>query len=263
MLGKLFKYEMKATARIFVPVYIAMVLLSGIGRLVSGIDLFSGELSWIAGLFLATYVFAIFAVFILTYVVVIQRFYKNLLSDEGYLMFTLPVKPSRLILSKLLASVLWMVCTVVAILFSLLVLAASKDFFAAIPEAWASLVAFFTKEFGGYSTLMAVELIVLLVVALFCSMLLFFVSIALGQLISRHKVAGAFAAYLLISFVVEIVMLLLLFLLVSIQGFSMDEISNRTGVTVFMPLILFLQTAFSLVYFFLTNFIFKKHLNLE
>ena len=106
MLGKLFKYEMKATSRIFLPVYIAVVLFAALGRLVTGIDLFSNELSWLSGIFMGTYVLVIVATAVLTYIVVIQRFYKNLLTDEGYLMFTLPVKPSRLILSKLFSAML-------------------------------------------------------------------------------------------------------------------------------------------------------------
>lgn len=40
------------------------------------------------------------ALFVLTMIVIIQRFYKGLLCDEGYLMFTLPVKPWQLIATK-------------------------------------------------------------------------------------------------------------------------------------------------------------------
>ena len=39
-----------------------------------------------------------------TCVVTIQRFYKGLLGQEGYLMFTLPVKNWQLVFSKALVS---------------------------------------------------------------------------------------------------------------------------------------------------------------
>ena len=45
--------------------------------------------------------------FVATLIVVIQRFYKSLLGDEGYLMFTIPVKAWQNILNKLLVSMLW------------------------------------------------------------------------------------------------------------------------------------------------------------
>ena len=40
---------------------------------------------------------------------ILQRFYKNLLSGEGYLMHTLPVRPWQHIASKLIAAVVWTV----------------------------------------------------------------------------------------------------------------------------------------------------------
>ena len=40
------------------------------------------------------------AAFVITLILTIQRFYKNLLTDEGYLMFTLPVSTGRLIWSQ-------------------------------------------------------------------------------------------------------------------------------------------------------------------
>ena len=33
MLGKLLKYEIKATGRIFLPIYLALILLAGINRI--------------------------------------------------------------------------------------------------------------------------------------------------------------------------------------------------------------------------------------
>lgn len=263
MLGKLFKYEMKATSRIFLPVYIAVVLFAALGRLVTGIDLFSNELSWLSGIFMGTYVLVIVATAVLTYIVVIQRFYKNLLTDEGYLMFTLPVKPSRLILSKLFSAMLWSVCSLVVILLSLVILAANAEFFHRLPELWQTFVGAFQKEFGGYSTGVFIEIIALIITALFASMMLFFVSIAVGQLISRHKIAGAFAAYLLISFIVEIVLVIILLLVGAAQGFNLSSVDNFTGITVILPIMIVLELVLGCVYFIVANLIFKKRINLE
>ena len=49
-------------------------------------------ISAIAVVMAIMYGMVIIAAFVITLIVIIQRFYKNLLTDEGYLMFTLPVK---------------------------------------------------------------------------------------------------------------------------------------------------------------------------
>lgn len=46
---------------------------------------------------------------IATFVIIIRRFYKNVFGREGYLTLTLPVSSHQLILSKLLASLIWTV----------------------------------------------------------------------------------------------------------------------------------------------------------
>lgn len=57
------------------------------------------------------YLSVIFAIAVLCFVSTVQRFYKNLLGREGYLMHTLPVNENQLILSKLLTSMVWVLCS--------------------------------------------------------------------------------------------------------------------------------------------------------
>ena len=51
------------------------------------------------------YIFGIIAIGIITIVVLVMRFYKNLFTSEGYLMHTLPVKASQHLNSKLIVAV--------------------------------------------------------------------------------------------------------------------------------------------------------------
>ena len=55
----------------------------------------------------------IVAVGIAAFVLMINRFYKNLLQDEGYVMMTLPVCVHQQIWSKLIVSTVWFAATVV------------------------------------------------------------------------------------------------------------------------------------------------------
>ena len=102
MLGKLLKYEIKATARWFLPIYIIIFLFAFINRLINPFqkvgDTYTATveglnfLNFMRGISIFVYFALIVAVIAMTFIIIIQRFYKNLLGDEGYIMFTLPVK---------------------------------------------------------------------------------------------------------------------------------------------------------------------------
>lgn len=111
MLGKLMKYEIKSCGRIFFPFYIVALLFSIIGSVFVNFDNYEHDFSvvYIIGILIA---FALFiAAIVLTILLIVQRFNKSLLEDEGYLMFTLPVSQKTLVLSKFLTSLLFIVLT--------------------------------------------------------------------------------------------------------------------------------------------------------
>ena len=124
MLGKLIKYEFKACGRVFFPIYIGILVLAAANGLFNNYNIFqfeNGGFSFSIGSIqniLILVLFALFvALFVLTIVLTIQRFKKNLLEDEGYLMFTLPVSSKNLILSKYLVALIFIVLsTIVAVL---------------------------------------------------------------------------------------------------------------------------------------------------
>ena len=110
MLKQLLKYEFKATKRLYFGLYLALALLS----VVLGVT-FRQENAWVDNtnfgrlevILMVLYLSVIFAIAVLCFVSTVQRFYKNLLGREGYLMHTLPVTETQLILSKLLTSMVW------------------------------------------------------------------------------------------------------------------------------------------------------------
>ena len=110
MLTKLLKYEFKATARTYGGIYLALLAAAGlIGFSFRG-DRAAAQ-SHVFELGVTIYSLLVMALVIVTIVTVIQRFTKNLLGREGYLMHTLPVTESQLILSKLLTSMVWVLCS--------------------------------------------------------------------------------------------------------------------------------------------------------
>ena len=106
MLGKLMKYELKATGRVLLPLYGAILLVSVLGAF--SLERMS-EFEMGALVFVLVYTGLCVALVVLTLVLIIQRFNRNLLKDEGYLMFTLPVSVHSLLFSKLFSALLWCV----------------------------------------------------------------------------------------------------------------------------------------------------------
>lgn len=120
MLGKLLKYEMKASARTLLPLYVGTMVVA----LICGIQLalmttsINGSDVWFSVVghrndsLLSMFMYLLFfglcvAIVVLTIMIVVQRFNKSLIGDEGYLMFTLPVTQVQLLSSKLIAALLW------------------------------------------------------------------------------------------------------------------------------------------------------------
>lgn len=93
MLRKLLKHEFRATARIMLPLYLVLLVTAvGANITTQGLSNSSYQILRLLGALLAmAFGIAIIGVCVMSLVVMVQRFYKNLLGDEGYVMLTLPV----------------------------------------------------------------------------------------------------------------------------------------------------------------------------
>ena len=92
---KLLKYEWKACARTCLPLYGVLILMSLISRILYVIPKNASLDFMLPAIGSMLYMGVMMAAFVVTAVILIQRFYKNLLGSEGYLMFTLPVTVSQ------------------------------------------------------------------------------------------------------------------------------------------------------------------------
>ena len=117
MLVKLIGYETKAFGRIMLPLYAAMLgfaLITELSLRVMPEDFLSG----LPGVLLCMlYGILMMSIVVMTCVLSVTRFYKNLLGVEGYLMFSLPTGTGTLIASKVISVILWSaMSTVTAVL---------------------------------------------------------------------------------------------------------------------------------------------------
>ena len=92
MLGKLIKYEFRATGRVMLPalgVLTVLVLLANLSVRLLDSRLSSFLTVLLVLVLIATFV-AVVAAELMPIIIMIVRFHKNLLANEGYLMHTLP-----------------------------------------------------------------------------------------------------------------------------------------------------------------------------
>ena len=106
MLGKLIKYEMRACARYFIPIFIAILLVfAGNGFTLKNFGNSDGDLFSVIMMVLLIAIISIF-IFLSLYVTV-KRFASSVFGDEGYLTNTLPVNTTQIIFSKAITIVIY------------------------------------------------------------------------------------------------------------------------------------------------------------
>jgi len=220
MLGKLLKYEFKATARLFLLAYAVLIVLAGVNAAGVAIGPDSGIGLLVSGVTMVLYVIAACAVFVLTLVIIVVRFYR-LLGDEGYLWFTLPVTPARHILGKLVPAVVWLIATTVVTLASVGLVTLRTGWYKRVRGVW------HTAESLGYDpkALLAIGLAFVLI-ALLLQIMMMYAAMAIGpSLIKSSRLGGSVLAYVILYCVLQVVSL-------AVVGLVALALKDALGVTV-------------------------------
>ena len=231
MLGKLLKYEFRATGRSMLPVLGVMTLLVALANVsVRVLDKnIGGFLAVLFGLIIFATVIAVIAAEIMPIVVMVTRFYRNLLGGEGYLMHTLPASVHSLVWSKLIVSCVWMFLTnvIIFLLGGLSVMHLTNMNLGAFLEGFPSVeeIREFLSSVGlsmGDLYLFLGEMVVAVVLSGIVTCLQFYAAMSLGYSFTNHK--G------LMSVLCFVGILIVLNVLTNFLG--MREVENLTEVTV-------------------------------
>ncbi len=193
MLGKLIKYELKACARTFLPLYCSIIFMS----LIVGFSM-NTEVFQIQGIAMIVLFGLFVALVVLTIMITIQRFRKNLLDDEGYLMFTLPVSSRELVLSKYIVSLLYAILSgaVSVLSFTIMGLIISKI---SILELMSVLSEVLSQISPISSMILATLLFMIVSYSIF--ILTLYLSVSMGQLpiFNKHRNLVAFISFFAIN----------------------------------------------------------------
>lgn len=255
---------MKATGRIFLPLFLALLMFAGITRFISVIS--PEKWSTPAAISMAIYIIIMVGMFVMTCIMMIQRFYRNLLSEEGYLMLTLPVKPWKHIVTKLLVSMLWIVASGIAALISILIIALQKGDLTRIIVESAAFFQHVYQRLGASVYLYSIEIIIGILISLASAILIVYASIAIGHLFSQHKMLASFGAFILLNTISQILFMLLTSEIANfcnIHVSSKDFISMQSVIQQVIAYGIVFTGLLCAAYFAVTNHILSKRLNLE
>lgn len=246
MMRKLLKYDLKSMSKVIVPFWIALFIIGVLcsTQIKFGFQNMGGAGNTLLVISVMVFIALIMAVMVMNFAVIIQRFWKGLLKEEGYLMFTLPVSERSLILSKGISAMLITLGTVVIILLLVLTVAMMHGFDLRqlmqirIPD-W------FTAKWGFY-------VIAFCVINILSGIYHLYVAMAIGQLSNKNRFLCSFAAYIVLAIVFTIVETLVL------EGSSMrlDYMINEWAY-------LAVAAAEVIIYHIITEYILSKKLNLE
>lgn len=205
MLTKLLKHEFKATGRFMWVIYAAMVLLSIAANVSMRLMEHDNNtlVNTVAVLLLVAWGISLVVGSIAVFVMLIKRFYQNLLTDEGYLMFTLPGNVHQLVLSKLIAATVWFMVSVLVVILSVMIAVIDNAMLGEVLNffrmAWREM----TVKLALNGTTMILEILVLLFVSIAASCLQFYSAMSIGYGCVNHKALKSVAAYFVMWFVLE------------------------------------------------------------
>ncbi len=270
MLGKAIKHEFRATARVFLPMFAAIILIS----LIAGVFYTHGLDTVPNTIVLMLLVMVFTAVWIVTVALLLRRFWNNILGREGYLMNVLPVSAYQHIFAKCLTAAVWLILGVIVSTLGILTVVflagvLNADFELFRKELWRVLGQVIPmlrqEELLGSAVLFAVQTLLAAISGTVFTVLHVYLAMALGQMSNKHRIWLSIGAYIGISLLMSTVSTALNTDIATTIIFN--DFNTVSGYFTIMNKVLLygnIQNIFYvLLFFFCTGFILDKKLNLQ
>lgn len=272
MLMKLLKYEWRSTGRVLPLIYLAVLALSvcvGISARNSMVT----DMGWANILFISVYMIFVAALAVVTFVVIIERFYRSMISQEGYLMHTLPVKPWQHIVSKAFMAVIWVAIAIVVVVVSFVLIAGVSGVLAEMRNEAVFSIMFNEMRyvFGDDQIDLLITCTVVQGVRLIIQL---YLAMAIGGSATKNKVAFSFLAFVVLAIITSIIGTVVSMITVMMDpsgGLASLMMATTTDISSDLQAVfsgafvsqLIMDGVLLVVFFILTNYFLKKRLNLE
>jgi len=216
------------------------------------------------GISIAVSIMLMVGICVVVFLLTIQRFWNNLLANEGYLTMTLPISVDRLIISKLLVASVWIVVSIIVVVGAILIMVGIDSFqFRLIMNNLVD-IPFPPHE----AIIILVQLIIFLVLALFAGILLLYACMSLGMLVNKYRPLVSFGAYIVITTALQIITALTIFTFIetgaylAFENFLMN-LSAFASMQVPMLIALGAILLLCVIFYAITRHMLSKRLNLQ
>lgn len=252
--------------RYFIPTTVFILCYSLITTLFFKVEDIANESNSIASamnalLFVGFIIFMI-VYCIITQVIVVVNFYQSMITDSGYLTHTLPVRKSTLLLSKYISGFIILALAGLTVIVSMIIFLDIPRLIGTYPSTVEEMLA----EFSGITGIVAffIAFIITLLVSFVFTLSGYYMSIAFGQKIGRHKIIGSIVAYGVTSIILNIFVNVIF---ISMQVFTLIITSSETLTITHVTILLYFSSVFfivlSSIMAFITHRIFTRNLNLD
>jgi len=256
------KYEFMAMGRIFLPLFAALVVISLVNSIFGAIGLSTPQTIGIV-----VSVFLMVGIAVITLIIILQRFWTNLLSNEGYLMMTLPVCPDKLIFSKLFTASVLSIASAVVVMIAILIMAITSFSFSDFAQAIRYI--FSWSPFSTTQTfILAVELKMAIILSMFTNIMLLYACMSLSMVSNKHRWLVAIGAYIAITTAMQILAAIAMAigaatgLFRGIEKFLLSFPSFGQIQLMFLGFMLLCAALFA-AFYFTTRYMLKNRLNLQ
>ncbi len=261
MLKKLYKHEFYSLFRNLLPIYIGVIGLAIFSRLFFLLDERNYWIRVIQKSTMVLFVLGIIAMFVLGVIIVLRRFYNNLLSSEGYLTFTLPFKPSQHIICKLVCGMAVTVINFICVLLSLIILNAGKNLERIVDDLIATWDMMTNKAGTLKPTVCIIEIVILAIVTLAAAILMTYTAMSIGQQF-KNRIAASVISYGVIYAIIQTIGVIIIAVISNISFDLPIDFDGIDGEILVSLAAIIYQLIYAAAYYVITRYFLSKKLNL-
>lgn len=269
MLSKLLKHEFRATGRVMLPLFAAVLAISALSNLAVRYLDFSDNwfFQTLSVVIIVLFVVGIISLGIVAVVLSVNRFRQSVLGDEGYLTLTLPVSIHSVVWSKIIVSAVWFILCGLVIFASVYILTLDVVL---IHNTVSFMSDLFKFLFGNFNVdkasliLISIEAFIDICLASCIAALTFYAALSTGHGFASHKMLISVIAFFVFAIIMNVL---------TTAGINIIDHSNLThythdmdmigaGHTTFIGLFIYLIIE-GAIYYAITVYNLKHRLNLE
>ena len=257
MLGKLLKYEIPAMGRKLLPLYAAWAATALLLGLTTQSADSKNEFMVVISALLYTAIAT--TIFVMTIIMIVQRYNNSLLGDEAYFNHVLPVSVAEHIGNKAISATLWIFVTILVAIFTGLLIGIGALIVSGEFISLRELIrGFYEIELPKHFGLYVIEVLLLTITGTVKTIMQIYAAITIGHQVPNRTTLASIGAYILIMIFESSVGRALLPLFINLE-YNADGFVNFNRV--FIPGFI-MAVIFSVIYFFICKYLMENRLNL-